>query len=68
MTELELEPDEPVEPLEPVEEEPEPLTEPALPGRYKVTPFDEKTTLPFLSVRYTVIPAEESRLSAEAVG
>ena len=52
-----LELDEPLD--EPPDELPDPLTVPP-PGSVKVSPLLIKTTLPFLSVRYTDIPAEES--------
>ena len=56
-----------VEPPE-VEPEPEPpLTLPP-PGRVRVAPLVENTTLPSWSVRYTEIPAEESLERAASVG
>ena len=65
---LEEEPD-------PLEDEPEllvPVPEPEVsvppPGRVNVAPSVENTTFPFLSVLYTVTPADESRPSASDVG
>ena len=48
--------------------EPEPVLSIEPLGNVKVAPFVEKTTLPFLSVRYTEVPAEESLLKASDVG
>ena len=73
--ELVLPLDEEPELLEPLDEEPEPLVpepDPLLsvvpPGRVRVAPLVENTTLPFVSVLYTVTPAEESLPSASDVG
>ena len=74
VSELEDEPEpEEDEPEEDEPEEPEPpAAEPPLtvdpPGRVSVAPLVEKTTLPFLSVRYTDIPAEDRLPSAVSVG
>ena len=73
--ELVLPLDEEPELLEPLEEEPEPLVpdpEPEVsvppPGKVRVAPLVENITSPFLSVRYTEIPAEESLPRASDVG
>ena len=71
-----------VELVVPLEEEPEPLEEePELlvpepepevsvppPGKVRVAPLVENTTLPFVSVLYTVTPADESLPRASEVG
>ena len=65
---LEEEPlDDPPDDVPPLNPEPEPsLTVPL--GVCIVTPLVENTTLPLLSVRYVVIPAEDNLLNAVGVG
>ena len=60
----ELEPD----PEDPEVPEPEPDVSVEPPGNVKVAPSVENTTFPFVSVRYTEIPADESLVSASLVG
>ena len=48
--------------------EPEPPLTDEPPGKVKVVPLVENTTLPFWSVRYIEIPAVESLPNASEVG
>ena len=66
LDELPEEPEPLEEPLEEPEPEP-PLTELPL-GSVRIDPLVENTTVPFLSVRYTDMPADESLPSAALVG
>ena len=57
----------PVDEPDPLEEDPEPpVTVP--PGKIKFDPLEENTTVPFVSVLYTVIPADERLFNAVEVG
>ena len=47
---------------------PEPVLSVAPPGSVRIAPLVENTILPFLSVLYTEIPAEESLFSVSFVG
>lgn len=54
--------------VEPDEPDPDPPLTLVPPGRVRVEPLVENTTLPSWSVRYTEMPAEDRRLSASEVG
>ena len=69
LPEDELPDEEPPELVPPeITPDPEPVLSVPPPGKVRVAPFVENTTLPFLSVRYTETPAEESLLSVALVG
>ena len=65
---LDEEPDPLDEDPDPLVPEPDPEVSVPPPGSVNVAPSVENTTLPFLSVLYTVTPADESRPSASDVG